>query len=77
MNKFEWIDTEVELPSSDGSYEITNTPAYESDGDWTQRYPISTAYYDGWGFSCNGVYKQPRYWRKHELAEKRYGKVSQ
>lgn len=76
MNKYQWIETEKELPSEDGTYEITNNPNWEGDLDWTQRHPISTAYYDGWGFSYGGIYREPKYWRKFELRERRYGKIA-
>lgn len=69
----EWIDVQVELPPCDDMYEITNFPEYEE--DWIKRELTSTAYYDGYGFNYLGVYRTPKYWRKWQPAEKRYGKV--
>ena len=68
-----WIESAKELPPCDGSYEITNNPTL--DEDWTQRIPISICWYDGLGFSYGGVYREPKYWRKWEPREKRYGKI--
>ena len=71
--KSQWIESSKELPPCDGSYEITNNPTL--DEDWTQRLPISICWYDGLGFSYGGVYREPKYWRKWEPREKRYGKI--
>lgn len=68
--KYEWIESSKELPPCDGSYEITNTPLWENDKDWTQRHPIATSYYDGYGFSYGGIYREPSFWRKYEPIEK-------
>lgn len=73
MNKFKWISIEEELPPCDGTYEITNHPEFEEDP--IKRELTSTAYYDGYGFEFLGVYRNPGYWRKFEMKEKKYGKI--
>ncbi len=69
----QWISSDDELPPDDGTYEITNQP--EAEGDWCQRAMTSTAYYDGYGFSYLGVYRTPKFWRKYEYTQKKYGKI--
>lgn len=69
----EWINVEQELPSEDGTYEVTNHPDLEH--DWTKRELTGTAYYDGYGFTYLGVYRTPKYWRKYVVIEKKYGKI--
>lgn len=69
----EWIEVTKELPPCDGTYEITNNPQLEN--DWINRYPTGTAYYNGYGFEYLGIYRSPKYWRKYEFKEKKYGKV--
>ncbi len=67
-----WIKCSKELPSEDGTYEICNCP--EKEDDPIRREMTATAYYDGYGFNFLGVYRQPKYWRKYEFLEKKYGK---
>ena len=69
----EWIKSSEELPPCDGSYEITNFP--DAEGDWANRNVTASAYYDGYGFSYGGVYREPAYWRNCKRLEKRYGKI--
>jgi hypothetical protein len=66
-----WIFVEEELPPEDGIYEVTNHPNHE---DWIKREYTATAYYDGYGFEYLGVYRTPKYWRKYEPMQKKYGK---
>ncbi len=65
----EWIDVTKELPPSDGNYEVTNFKENPFD--------IGGAYYDGIGFCKeSGAYCEPKYWKKTEISEKRYGKLN-
>jgi len=68
----DWIECEKELPEKDGCYEICSHPELEIDG--IKRECTATAYYDGFGFQYLGVYREPKYWRKYEYLEKKYGK---
>lgn len=68
-----WISVKEELPPKDGIYEVTNHPDIEN--NWTNRNLTILATYDGYGFEYLGIYRFPRYWRKYELKEKRYGKL--
>lgn len=77
-----WIETEKELPEKDGMYEVTNDP-YNLDLimrhdnlDLIMHHEIGVAFYDGYGFKYLGIYRYPKYWRKYEFKEKRYGKIS-
>ncbi len=68
-----WIASNICLPYKDGCYEVTNNP--ESDDDPLTRHSITLAFYDGYGFEINGVYREPRYWRETKIFERRYGPV--
>ena len=67
-----WIECSKELPEKDGSYEICNHPELENDN--LKRECTTTAYYDGYGFQWLGIYRMPKYWRKYNMAERKYGK---
>ncbi len=64
-----WIRTDKELPPEDGYYWATNWP---ENTDSTDRV---IAYYDGYGFKCEGIYRSPLYWMNLERLSKKYGKV--
>lgn len=70
-----WIETEKELPPQDGSYEICNHPELENDS--LRREVTTISWYDGYGFQWLGVYRQPKYWRKYEMIQKRYGIINE
>lgn len=69
----EWISVQDELPSKDGIYEITNHP--EKEDDWCKHNMTGTAFYDGYGFEYLGIYRNPLFWRKYTVTEKKYGKI--
>ena len=68
-----WIESEKELPSKDGMYEVSN----HIDEGYTADYPgKGICEYDGWGFKFQNTYRSPKYWREIPKRVKRYGKQS-
>lgn len=67
-----WIECEKELPPNDGFYEVTNHP--DKQNDFLKHEMTAAAYYDGHGFTYLGVYRTPKYWKKYQFLEKKYGK---
>ena len=63
-----WIPSAMELPPSDGFYEITNHLS-QCENDF------GYLHYDGYGFTKNGIYYNPKFWRNCGKKEKKYGKV--
>jgi hypothetical protein len=64
----EWIDTRIELPPCDGTYEINNS---QIEG----QSPSGIAIYDGIGFLYEYHYVNPRFWRNYSPLTKKYGKI--
>lgn len=60
-----WIDCEDELPPCDGHYQILD----DTNKFW------AVAFYDGFGFLFQDVYRIPKFWKKYLSPKKRYGKI--
>jgi hypothetical protein len=69
MSQDKWIESSKELPPCDGFYQCTNHP--------DRPFDLGTAKYDGFGFDCFGIYKNPKYWRYIHDKEKRYGVIDE
>lgn len=61
-----WIDADIELPFKDGYYYVTNHPK--------DTYDLGCCYYDGFGFVCDRIYRNVKYWAEQKPLEKKYGK---
>jgi hypothetical protein len=59
-----WIKCEDELPKEDGQYWICGMA----------QHVIGYAFYDGWGFQSEGIYREPYFWAYREEKQKKYGK---
>jgi len=64
-----WISTEAELPPEDGVYLCTN--------HLESFYDRGFCFYDGYGFSVQGIYRNVKYWGFQDKREKRYGIIEE
>lgn len=65
--KINWISTDKELPEEDGYYWCSNNPR--------NPYDLGACYYDGYGFTAMGIYRNIEWWSKINKSEKKYGKL--
>ncbi len=61
-----WISSEKELPPHDGHYVVSNHT--------NNPYDIGYCFYDGFGFICDKIYRDVKYWAYPVRKEKKYGK---
>lgn len=62
----QWIESQKELPPCDGTYQVTNHT--------DSLYDLRIFAYDGYGFTFDGIYREPKFWRKITELHKKYGK---
>ena len=76
----EWIESDKELPGADGKVWITNRPIKAGELIKYEEVIVmgfyqAVAFYDGYGFLFDGIYRPAQFWMPYKELKKRYGKI--